>query len=77
MSDVTQGDAIAAVTEEGGSDAGRLLANIFESNAREQERLAERIQSGLESERDRWKGRALVAERRLERIEYRLSSLLD
>jgi hypothetical protein len=77
MSDVTQGDAIVAVVEEGGTEAGKLLGDIFAANAREQEWLAEKIQSGLESERDTWKGRALVAERRLERIEHRLFTLLD
>lgn len=77
MARVTQGDAIAAVTAEGGSESAKLLANIFEANAREQERLATTIQSGLERERDEWMERALAAEDRLHRIESRLFSLLD
>jgi hypothetical protein len=77
MSRTTQGDAIAAITEEGGSDAGKLLGDIFERNAREQEWLATTIQSSLERERDEWKARALDAEARLHRIEHRLFNLLD
>lgn len=77
MSDMTQGDAIAAITEEGGSNAGKLLGDIFERNAREQEWLATTIQSSLERERDEWKARALDAEERLQRIENRLFLLLN
>jgi hypothetical protein len=73
----SQGDALAAVTQEGGSDAAKLLGDIFERNAREQEWLAEQIQSGLEQERDEWKARALAAEARLDRIERRLFEVLS
>src|SRR3954449_13231558 len=72
-----QGDAIVAITEEGGSSAAKLLGDIFERNAREQEWLATTIQSSLEHERDEWKDRALAAEERLHRIESRLFSLLN
>jgi hypothetical protein len=77
MAEVTQGDAIAAVTDEGGSAAGKILGDIFQHNAREQQWLAQAIGEGLEQQRDEWKARALAAEERLARIEDRIYSMLD
>lgn len=77
MADVTTGDMLAAITEEGGSESVRLIGNILDSNRREQEWLAATIQSSIEQERDEWKERALEAEARLRRIESRLFSMLD
>jgi hypothetical protein len=75
--DVTQGDALAAVGEEGGGEAVKLLGDIFAANAREQQWIADTVNRGLEAERDEWKERALIAEARLARIEDRLFSLLS
>jgi hypothetical protein len=75
--DVTQGDALAAVAEEGGSSSVKLLGDIFAAQAREQEWLADTIQGGLERERDEWRERALYAEDRLHRIEERILGLLS
>jgi hypothetical protein len=77
MDDVTTGEMLGAIAEEGGKDSLALIGNILDSNRREQEWLASTIQSSLERELDDWKQRALAAEERLHRIEGRLFGLLD
>lgn len=77
MADVTTGDMLAVVAEEGGTEAVSLIGNILEANRREAEWLSNTIQSGLENERDEWRERAIAAEDRLRRIELRLYALLD
>ena len=74
---VTQGDALAAIATEGGSEGVKFLGDLFEAQRREADWLADTIQAGLEQERDEWMARALRAEARLARIESRLFSLLD
>ena len=76
-SEVTTGDMLAHIADEGGSDSVKLIGNLLEGNRREAEWLANTIQTGLERERDEWKDRAIAAEDRLRRIELRLFSLLD
>lgn len=77
MANVTTGDMLTVVAKEGGDDALKFIGSVLDSNRREQEWLANTIQSSLEQERDEWKNRALTAETRLNRIESRLFSLLD
>ena len=76
-SEVTTGDMLAVVAEEGGTESLTLIGNILEGNRREAEWLANTIQASLEAERDDWKARALEAEARIRRIEDRWFDLLQ
>lgn len=67
----------AAIAAEGGTQALTLVAALMDQSANEREQLERSLLESTEQDRDRWKERAIEAERRLYRIQDRLLSLLD
>lgn len=69
-------EAVATIGREGGPEATGLLVALMDWNARERAGVLAMVLESTEADRDRWKARALDAERHLRAIEGRVWSLL-
>lgn len=69
-------EAVTTIGREAGPEATGLLVALMDANARSLDRTLEMVREGIEMERDRWKARALEAERHLRVIEMRVMGLL-
>lgn len=69
------GEAMQRIGEESLEAAG-LVFGLLDHSARQRETLEQQLYEGMEADRDRWKKRALDAERRLGRAAERLVDLL-
>lgn len=70
-------EAVTAIGQKAGPEATGLLVALMEQDRRHIDWVDEQIRGGLEAERDRWKARALDAERHLAVIEARIMGLLS
>lgn len=67
--------AITTIAEESPEAAGLVFA-LMEHSARERDWIEEQVRGSLELERDRWRMRAIRAERHLAMIQMRFDDLL-
>lgn len=74
--DVSYGDAMAAVAAEGGPQSAGLLADLMDRNARDIQWAQDRVNEGLERQRDEWRDRALDAEAELEAVRALFEAML-
>lgn len=75
--EITKGEAVAKIGEEGGSEAVSLVVNLMERSQREIDWAMDCTIKGLERERDEWRERALEAENRLFAAQNRVLALFD
>lgn len=68
-------DTITTIAEKSPEAAGIVFA-FMEHSARERDWIEEQVRGSLELERDRWKDRAIRAERHLAMIHMRFDDLL-
>ncbi len=69
-------EAVTTIGELAGPEATGMLVAYMEANARHLDWVEKQVRGGLEHDVERWKARALDAERRLAWIEARVLSLI-
>ena len=69
-------EAVTTIAEKAGPEATGLLVACMQSSARHLEWVDEQIRGGLEADRDRWRVRALEAERHLAWVQTNVLGLI-
>jgi len=69
-------DAVTTIGREAGPEAAGLLVALMDQNERHTAGIMASVLQSTEEDRDRWKARALEAERHLTIIEVRVLGLL-